>query len=445
VTVKETIIDTTRKVVTYGGVDRGKLTKKQKADAEAWSGTTRERKLDAMMQAIKDESIREFGGDSIKAYSELEGMHIGLAMPSIAFEHLLDNDVWPLSTVAVICGPHSTLKSSLAFGVQRWFVRAGGRAVHLENESKFSNELYTSLVGGGSRKSKLPTVVHSCSSVDDWQARMTTSIASFKELMLGTKDEPGPGLTFPVCFCLDSLAGKSSEERAESVMKEGKAKRTYSSEALLISGYLKVIPREVVGWPFSLIFVNHLNDVMDPAFKGEKRMPGGGRIAYQETFELRTSKRHGPRRNASFTCYGIRLECHKNAIGECGRKIDLRMLQWDQPIGKNAKGETVFRKSFRWDWGWATIDFLSKLPADLKKRCRDVGFDLAVKMPTADVECQARCEIATGDKNWYSFTEVGDRIQANDTLMESLRCALAIQRRPVMEVGEDYAEQTGQD
>ena len=428
-----------------GAGKKRKLTKKAQRSLDEWSTDQRFKKRDGYFQQQAEVAKKKFGSLSVIAGNDLNNLLVGIPFPSLALEWLTENDVFPLSQVVIICGRWGTCKSALLYEIFRWFAKFGGGAIHLENETKFSEDLCTSIMGIDLANPSCPVIVNKCTSVEDWQKRLTFYLKEQKKRMVGTAEEPGPGRTIPICFSIDSIMGKSSEEKQEKIQREGSAGRHGPVESLKINDYMAAMSHEFDHWPYSLVMINHLkpkvsmgdhDDGGDP-----EDSPGGKRVKFQESFELRTSVWKSKIDTADFDGIGIRIKCAKNSFGITGRQIKTRMLWWDEVVGQHAKtGQPLYQRRTVWDWDWATVNWLNDLAEKYKKRLKEADFHIAVRSPTADVECLAQSRsLGMGKDDWEPFHVVGAMIRENPDVMEQIRTALSIKRRVLMKG--DYLEQ----
>lgn len=415
--------------------------KKKEVLREKWNAVNRTGELDAMMDGMMETAKTKFNAESVFGSSEdFSSVVVGIPLPSLSLEYLTGNTVWPLSSVAQIAGRWGTCKSSLAYDIFRWFYEYGGRSICLDTESKFNPELCRSIMRSGDDSRAFH--YNRCKSVEDWQDRMTFYVREWKKILVGTKETPGPGKVVPVVFSLDSLAGASSDEVQEKILKEGHASRMHPVNALKNSIYLSGIRSEFDYWPFSLLIVNHLKERTDDTGRQSDYTPGGERFNFIETYELRTSVWSKRIANTQFEGVGIRLTCSKNSLAPTNRRIRTRLLWWTD---FNDDGEKV--GDYRvWDWNWSTVAMLYDLQTNGRgpegARLKKLGWKMDFKSPAADIECLASSPLLGMKKgDWLPWPEVGEMIHNNPEVMQLLRTALGIEDRRNMSLGEDYEEQ----
>jgi len=429
-----------RRVHDYDALEPGqkkrRLTKKAKKTLEEWKGAQRGKKRDAYFRSLAEEGKKEFGHSAVLAGNESNRLVIGIPFPSLALEWLTLQDVWPLSLVAVLCGRWGTCKSAFLYEIFRWFAKFNGGAILQEVETRFSPDLCSSIMGY--TMDECPIILNRCTSLDDWQEKLSFFLDLQKRRMIGTQEEPGPGRTIPVCFGVDSIMAKAALEKMEKIAKAGSAGRDFPIEALLNTEYFRATAGKIDNWPFSLVLVNHLKEGIDrETQQTKKRKPGGDFVNFQESFELEMGVWKSKISTADFDGRGIRITCVKNSFGETGRDIFTRMLWWDEETGDP---DEPYRQKTVWDWDWSTITTLINLPGKFKDRLKEAGFQLKVRSPKADVECMAQCRnVGMGKDDWEEFHTVGAMIREDHELVETLRTALGIKRRAMMKG--DFLEQ----
>ena len=424
-------------------VGKGPVISKKKKEAlrENWNAINRTGTLDSMMDGMMETAKNKFNAESVFGSSEdFSSVVVGIPLPSLSLEYLTGNTVWPLSSVAQIAGRWGTCKSSFAYDIFRWFYEYGGRSICLDTESKFNPELCRSIMRSGDDSRAFH--YNRCKSVEDWQDRMTFYVREWKKILTGTKETPGPGKVVPVVFSLDSLAGASSDEVQEKILKEGHANRMHPVNALKNSIYLSGIRSEFDYWPFSLLIVNHLKERTDDTGRQSDYTPGGERFNFIETYEIRTSIWSKRIANTQFEGVGIRLTCAKNSLAPTNRRIRTRLLWWTD---FNDSGDKV--GDFRvWDWNWSTVAMLYDLQTNGRgpegARLKKLGWKMDFKSPSADIECLASSPLLGMSKGEFlPWATVGEMIHDNPEVMALLRKALGIESRRNMSLGEDYEDQ----
>lgn len=423
-----------------------KLNKKQEAGLAKWKGKQRGKQIDAVFLSHADRTRAKFGNKSVYVGDQSDSLVICIPTPSLAFEFLIAQDGFPLGLIYQLVSETGIGKSALLAEFGRWFNLAGGGLEVFENETKFNEKWYRSILGQHIFEH---TPINRCKSVEDWQRMLTFSTAGWKATMTGTKEEPGPGRTFPVLLGIDSIMGKPSENTAEKIMGKvgkngtrgttgaGHAGRGFPEEALIITKYLRTYPAEMDNWPFSLVMVNHLKMSKDDMGNDARGKAGGKQVDFQESFELELSRVGGPKKKIQcqeYEGYPVALTCWKNSFGPGQRRIQTRIL-WYYEVDPDT-GD--FEQKTVWDWDWSTVWLLNNIlqgdKADplLRKSLQDA--EIHINCPTnSDIENTAWSKtlgMKKGDA--LSWTEVGAMFRKNRKLMRRIKNALFINRRAVL-------------
>lgn len=249
-------------------------------------------------------------------------------------------------------------------------------------------------------------------------------------MLIGTKENPGPGKTVPCVVAIDSLAGATSTEIQEKILKEGNANRTHPVNALKNTIYLTGIKKQFENWPFTLLVVNHLKEKTDDMGNTHHYTLGGQSFNFHESFELQNRVWKSKFKNAQFEGIGIRIHCAKNSFGPTGRNIKTRFLWWIEDDPETGEPHDVFL----WDWNWALCTLLNEMEGIQKQRLKDRDLVITCKSPKADIECLANFPaIGMGKKEFLPFQEVGQLIQENEEVCDRIRDALNIKRRYVLD------------
>lgn len=415
--------------------------KRRNALKEKWNSANRTGALDSMMDGMMETAKNKFNTESVFGSSEdFSSVVVGIPLPCLALEYMTGNSVFPLSSVTQIAGRWGTCKSTLAYEIFRWFYEYGGRSICLDTESKFNPELCRSIMRSGDDDRAFH--YNRCKSVEDWQDRLTFYVQEWKKILTGTAAEPGPGRVVPVVFSLDSLAGASSEEVQEKILKEGHANRQHPINALKNSIYLSGIRGQFDYWPFSLVIVNHLKERTDDTGRQSDYTPGGERFNFIETYELRTGVWSKRIANSMFEGIGIRITCAKNSLAPTNRRIRTRLLWWTE---FDDDGEKVDDLRV-WDWNWSTVAMLYDIQTNGRgpegAKLKKLGWKMTFKSPAADIGCLASSPLlGMGKDDYLPWPEVGEMIHNNPRVMTLLRKALGIEVRRTMSLGEDYEDQ----
>lgn len=407
-------------------MDDRRLTNKNKETLrERWSNENASTARNSMMETLLNTARSRFGADRVfGSRQQLSQLAIGIPTPSLAFEYLIANDVFPLSSVMMLAGSWGSCKSALSYEFFRWFYELNGIAVHIDTEDKFDSDFACDIMRVG--REVTPIISNRANSVEQMQSILTHYLGEVQKTLLGTKDEPGPGKTIPCCFCIDSLAGATSQEIQEKILKEGSAGRMHPINALKNSIFLPGIKKQFENWPFTLLVVNHLKEKLDETGTMQQYTLGGQSFNFHESFEIRNSVWKTKFKNAQFEGIGIRLHCSKNSFGPTGRKIKTRFLWWIEDDPTTGEPKDVFL----WDWNWALCTLLNEMDGIQRNRLIERELMIKCKSPAADVECLANFRaVGMGKDEYLPFQEVGQLIQNNAEVSARIRDALNIKKR----------------
>lgn len=442
-----------RRVVTLDEDRKQKLTKKQKTSLAKYKGEQRGKSIDNLFAAIAGDKRRKFGNRAVYIGDQAESLVICIPVPALAFEFLIAQDGFPLGLIFQLVAETGIGKSALLAEFGRWFDMAGGGMELFENETKFNELWYRSIMG---RRLFRRTPVNRCKSVEDWQRMLTFTTARWKAAMVGTAEAPGPGRTFPILFGIDSIMGKPSENSAEKILGkmtkggergitgDGHASRGYPEEALVITKYLRTYPGEMDNWPFALVLVNHLKMAKDDMGNDTRGKAGGKQVDFQESFELELSRLGGPKKKiqcSDFEGYPVALTCWKNSFGPGQRRIHTRLL-WSYVEDEETGG---FQQETIWDWDWSTIWLLNnilkgdKADPSLRRSLRATGFHLECP-ETGEIENSAWSKtLGMAKSDAEPWADLGRRIRRNREVTRLLRNALRINQRALL--AGDYLSQ----
>lgn len=437
-----------------------KLGKNQAAAVKAkWTGNNRRGSMDALFRGVADRARTKWGQSKVYVGRQAKALVICIPMfgghgPNakeypgcLPMEFVFAQTGFPLGLVIQLVAKHGVGKSGLLAEFGRWFYLADGGMSLKEAETKFNPDWYESFLGPEFFE-MMP--LYRCSSIEDWQRKLTFAVRETKIDLIGTKENPGPGRTVPVLFGVDSIMGKQAEETQDKILGkrgkdgkrgttgEGHASRGHPLEAQVITRYMRTIPGEIDNWPFSLVLVNHLRIKTDDMGNIERNKAGGEQVNFQESFELELKKIGGHKKKiecAEFEGFPVEISCEKNSFGPTHRKIQTRVL-WTEERSEDGKS---WRQVTRWDWDWSTIHLLyNQMHGDranpkLKKSLKDCDFHLECP-GTSEIENSAWSKnLGMTKKDARPWTEVGAMIREDGALMDMLRDALFINRRPILD------------
>ena len=403
----------------------------------------------------------EYGDKSIVAAGEADKMVIGVTIP-LAMQYVIQNNVLPLGRMIQLVGVEKSNKSSLGFEITRWFSDVGGACNLFENETKYSPDLAQSIFGWADERRLLyggsgEVLVHyPCGTLQDWQQKLSSTTQHIKTIMsVGIKEKKGkggkiivPGVKptgriFPVLQLLDSIAGGVSEEKQIKMDNRGYAERDYAIEALLNQEFLKKFRTDLIGWPFTLLVVNHLKK--QKAEKGghiERKKPGGKHLGFQESLELEMSKIQSlkyvdDRPDApSLDIKGNRIviKCQKSALGEEERSVVVDLLWWQD----RSKVDGRPRQYSQWQWEAALVNLLLSLEGSRKARAQEI-VDLHKK---SDTEIWSR-RLGVSKEHPVNKQEIGLLLEKDPEIVSQLSDLFAIKQRTVFSYGDDYRKMLG--
>lgn len=406
--------------------DSRKLTKAGKALlAEKWSGENRSASRNGLMAAFAAVAKEKFGATKVfGSKKDLEQLCVGIPTPSLPIEYVMANDILPFALI-MLAGSWGSCKSSLLFEFFRWVYELNGLPFHVDAEHKFDGDFACRIMRAP--KGVQPFVSNRCNSTEEWQTMFTHYISEVKRMLIGTKEEPGPGATIPIALGLDSLAASLSEEIQDKVMEEGFANRAHPIDALKNKNYLNAIIPKLANYPFMLLVVNHLKLKKDDRGIEHAYTLGGGNVNFRESIELHMSVWRSKFKNSQFEGIGVKIACAKNSFGPTHRAIRTRFLWWHETDEQT--GELV--QQVTWDWDWAIVNLLHEAEGIYKNRLKAAELEVKVKSPTADVECLANMRaLGMGKEEYLTWQEVGRMIHENAEVSGRIREALGIKIRP---------------
>jgi hypothetical protein len=389
-----------------------------------WSEENKARTRDGLVRGLVNAGKAKFGTTHIYgSKEELDRLVVGLRTPSIAFEYLIGNDIFPLGCLLMIAGQWGTCKSMLLYEFFRWCWVQSGLNIHTDTEAKFDADFAYRVMRAA--ESDLPMISTRAVSLEKMQAIITYYIKELKAQFTGTKEAPGPGKTVPVCFGVDSLVGAATEELQEKLLKEGSMDRAFPLAALKNSGFLTNIKPAFDAWPFTLIIVNHLKEKTDASGNKSNFTPGGQAFNFHESFEIHTSLWKRKILTTSFSGVGVKLHCAKNSFGPTLRQIKTRFLWWKEDDENGVPQDFAI-----WDWDWSVCVLLLEATGLERTRLQERGLLMKAKSPSADVECMANFPaLGMGKDEYLPFQEVGQMIHNNPQVSTAIRDALGIKRR----------------
>lgn len=379
--------------------------------------------------------------------SESRELMIGIPTPSLPMEYLLGLDALPLGLMYQLVAETGVGKSAMLAEFARWFMSFGGGFWLVETETKFNPDWYASIMG---EQMFGMTQLLRAGSLEEWQRNLTDAIKITKR----SADSQGFGRKIPFLFGVDSVSGKASETEQEKILGKigkdglrgkgiGNAARGFATEALVNTKFIKAIPQEFDGWPFSLVTVNQLKTGMDERGLPTRSIGGGKQLGFQESVELQLSKAKGPKHkivSSKFVGYEVNIETFKNSYSEGVKKIATRLLWRHNNVEEIIDGDMEMAPSRQhtiWDWNWSLVWLLDYIlnqggHSYFKPRLEALG--IHVTCPTrADVENKAWSKtLGMSGKDAVSWSRLGAMLHANPEIVKKIRKGLCIAHIPTL-------------
>jgi RecA/RadA recombinase len=362
------------------------------------------------------------------------GACIGVPLPALSLEFLLDTNIWPLGRVVQLNGLQSSMKSAFAFELARVFREHSGATWYHEVEGKFSETLCRSVIGWGADTA---FVRDPCDSMDAWQQHVTLTLRTIRDIMDGKgKRERGTGRTWPVLEVIDSLTAKNLTASDDRIDKAGFASAAHPAEAGSITKFMKRLQRVLDHYPISMVIINHLKLQENPnGPQPIRHTPGGKHVAFQESLEIEFT-RIGHVEQVDKEGLDVKLRVRKNALGSPDRSIVVPIRWWSAPqIDAQAGKKPVSRQRTVWDWYTATTKLLLNDKLVRRTAVREVIDVRAIKGKF----WSKRLKISKDAP--VSAQSFGRAIQRNDAVLRELRQVFGIKMRPVLDPRIGYAKQ----
>ena len=418
----------------------GKKVTKKAAHAALWAPSNLHNATSDFLAETMEAMSVEYASSNICVAGEAGRLVIGIPLPSLAFEYLIQNDVYPLGRVAQIVGAEGSCKSAFAFEIVRWCRKhCGGLGALFENERKYSADYAMSILGHNDPRAM---GLIECDDMEDWQSKIQSWLALAKKRMTGTKENPGSGRIWPAVLILDSLTGSLSRDTVANIEKEGFAQRRFALEAMKITDFMKKMPADMQRWPFTLLVINHLKKKLNetgPAARpgADRHKPGGVHMAFQETFEFQLTRQAGrPKKLANWTELPIGIELFKNSLGENRRDISVNIKYWTETNEETGEiqQQTVF------DWHESTIDLLTTLDVAGARAAIKKIVDLNVITTNEGKKVHSKA-LGISEKAALPWSDAGALLMQTPKVVEPLRDLFGIKRRKPFQPGMDYLQQ----
>ena len=386
--------------------------------------------------AIKESVSRfqlEFDTNMINTV-ETGGACIGIPLPSLALEWLLDTTIWPLGRVVQCNGLEASMKSGFSYELSRIFRKFGGITNYHETEGKFAETLCRSIVGWHAETAFLRD---QCDSMNDWQKKLLFSMRNVRLIMDGTgkRNDRGIGRIFPALEVIDSLTAKNLESSDERIEKAGFAQSAHPTEAGSITKYMKMIQKILDRYPVALLLINHLKlQEQQGSPQPLRHRPGGKHVAFHETVELEF-KNIGKIDLKDKEGVKIKVRCRKNNLGTNDHQIEVPVRWWYTPQFDANVGREVRRQKTGWYLHEATVNLITHPDFKYRGDVKEV-LDFQVNKKRYSSK---RLKIRKDDP--VSVTAFGRAIFKDVSLMAELRSILGIKVRPVLDPRIGYSKQ----
>ena len=296
-------------------------------------------------------------------------------------------------------------------------------------------------------------------SIDEWQDQMTDVVKASRDIIEAHPITQEPGHRVPVYSVVDSVTGSETEGAMIDMEKEGHAKdRGYegAARANKIGSFLRAL--QFGGTCLSVGIVRHLTTAISDGsfaskFDDKEKEAGGSMSNFKASVSLRLSKgakisvaSHAamPVQGPPVEGYPVRIECKFSCLGPDINRNAMVDVLWQ--FVELPNGEP--RQIIVYDWGGALANLLyRKKYGDHKAFAYDVErLDKALEFTSGPATNTVCCpELAregdqeTKDKNpkkYMSFTEWGNRIEANPEVAQRVCRFLNISEYPSFQEAE---------
>jgi hypothetical protein len=309
------------------------------------------------MQAAIEKNQETFGRDRVFMGEDSEKLNVGLPWPALSLAWLSDVNVLPFKVIG-IAGPSGSNKSSLGFEFGRIFGEHKGSVLMDETEGgKFSAPLIRSIIPKTMYKKGFN--INVVNTINDAQEIFTNCIMSYDKAA-ESKETLEASKRWLTMLLLDSLAGSDTAGTATKIRKEGSVQASVATMAKAWMGYFRWASSAIVGFPISLVVVNHLLDVVGSTVHA-KYTPGGKGQRYFSALSFFVNRKEGPKPPMkTFTENGetikrehevrrLVIKTEKSSFGTEGRKIEVDFIWYHNELGQQVS---------YFDWHAATTQIL---------------------------------------------------------------------------------------
>ena len=398
---------------------------------------------DIMAQALhkehknkRDRSLYMLPGD--------DAVQLGLACPFV-LEYLFDCGCLPLGVLMEVNGAQESCKTMFMYELGRMFADSDGWLEMALTEQKFSPTLARSIMGWERRHALAGPYM--CEYMDDMQSILMERVNAADELAEKGIDGSGPlGHSFPVLFGADSLMGANMKEKSDKIEKQGHAGRSFASEALSLTDYLKHLASKLSNKPYLGLLIRHRKETPGAtAYEAPTvSKPGGKHVGYQVSYEL-ILKGVSQKKQANVDGDGsldiehrwIRITNGKNSAGTNKNKAVVR-VSWRKKVIQG-----VVRQFTKWHWEEALVGLLmdwqeAKLDAKGTPAGRKQKMDefFHIRKERGPVYWSSTLGMTKDDA--VSQAKMGAMIQSNPDVIAALRQMFGIQQSYIWDREEDY-------
>jgi hypothetical protein len=281
-----------------------------------------------------------------------ESRVVGIEFPSLALMWVSDSNVLPLSKMVGFAGFPASHKSGMGFEIARWFADIGGfsRLVDTEGE-KISHSMVKAMLRGHYENKKM--LIDPATDAQQVMSILTDCIRYTHKIK---------ATDTPLCMIIDSLTGVDAATQVEKVMKDGFADKAFAIAALGWDKYFKVFIPLLVGYPQTLVVINHLKEKPSamPGRPAVKHTPGGvaqkffaslyyylANVGKKERAQFYIN---GEVRKLDHEIHSVQFHCQKSSWGVSDRKFNFDFISYKDP-------ETDTSGAL-WDWDESTARFL---------------------------------------------------------------------------------------
>ncbi|MEM4153183.1 MAG: hypothetical protein QXK80_03685 [Candidatus Pacearchaeota archaeon] len=412
------------------------------------SRKTNQSDYDDLVEGLIESVDSDFPGH-IYTGKESEKLNICLPVP-LAVSYLLQQEGFPLGRITTIVGEPGVSKSSFSAEIARWHRLQKGTSFMIDLEAKISPELLASIVN---YDKKALIINNKLKTLTDWVNYLNTLINKCKEQV---------GTQIPICFIVDTVSSSLEDSEYKRIFEESDLSRSYPAEALFLTKYFKVLPKEILNFPYSVVLVNQLKFGNTPQGFPIRRIAGGAVIKFQESIEIqidkvssnnpdklqrKKAKKKSPLSGETeiFDIYFVelKLSVYKNSTAPVSTIYVTK--EWYTDYTFPICGETgkSYPQITRFNWDEALIDIFMEILSQ-----RTVGAAKLKKL--IDIE-------STHDNKFYYSHAIGitssdaitkeelgiklnEFINSNEELKSEVLAALNIRRRPLFYAGTDYNE-----